>query len=104
MAGLSLEARFGLLVYQHWTWRENQTMSRRLKKPELDAEPCVEDIDGERPRGLDRAHWELIVAADFFTVEVWSRRGLQRHILLFFLDLSTRKVENLGCSGRSHMW
>jgi hypothetical protein len=23
-------------------------------------------------------HWQLIVAADFFTVEVWTRRGLQR--------------------------
>jgi len=23
-------------------------------------------------------HWKLIVAADFFTVEVWTRRGLQR--------------------------
>src|SRR4051812_14031961 len=23
-------------------------------------------------------HWELMVAADFFTVEVWTRRGLQR--------------------------
>ena len=27
-------------------------------------------------------HWELIVAADFFTVEVWTRRGLQRFIVL----------------------
>ena len=34
-------------------------------------------------------HWELIVAADFFTVEVWTRRGLQRFIVLFFIDLST---------------
>ena len=25
-----------------------------------------------------RRHWELIVAADFFTVEVWTPRGLQR--------------------------
>jgi hypothetical protein len=25
-----------------------------------------------------RRHWELIVSADFFTVEVWTRRGLQR--------------------------
>jgi hypothetical protein len=25
-------------------------------------------------------HWELNVAADFFTVEVWTRRGLQRFI------------------------
>ena len=38
-------------------------------------------------------HWELIVAADFFTVEVWTRRGLQRFIVLFLIDLSTRKVE-----------
>jgi transposase InsO family protein len=38
-------------------------------------------------------HWELIVAADFFTVEVWTRRGLQRFLVLFFIDLSTRKVE-----------
>ena len=28
-------------------------------------------------------HWELIVATDFFTVEVWTRRGLQRFIILF---------------------
>ena len=38
-------------------------------------------------------HWELIVAADFFTVEVWTPRGLQRFIVLFFIELSTRKVQ-----------
>jgi putative transposase len=41
-------------------------------------------------------HWELIVAADFFTVEVWTRRGLQRFVVLFFIDLSTREVEIAG--------
>jgi hypothetical protein len=41
-------------------------------------------------------HWELIVAADFFTVEVWTRRGLQRFMVLFFMELSTRKVEIAG--------
>jgi putative transposase len=41
-------------------------------------------------------HWELIVAADFFTVEAWTRRGLQRFLVLFFLDLSTRRVEIAG--------
>ena len=41
-------------------------------------------------------HWELIVATDFFTVEVWTRRGLQRYIVLFFIELSTRKVEFAG--------
>jgi len=41
-------------------------------------------------------HWELIVAADFFTVEVWTRRGLQRFLVLFFIDLSTRRVKIAG--------
>jgi putative transposase len=38
-------------------------------------------------------HWESIVTADFFTVEVWTRNGLQRFVVLFFIELSTRKVE-----------
>jgi len=41
-------------------------------------------------------HWELLVAADFFTVEVWTRRGLRRFLVLFFIELSTRKVEIAG--------
>ena len=47
----------------------------------------------------------MIVAADFFTVEVWTRRGLQRFMVLFFIDLSTRKVEvaGIGPSGKG-LW
>ena len=41
-------------------------------------------------------HWELIVATDFFSVEVWTRRGLQPFVILFFIALSTRKVEIAG--------
>lgn len=41
-------------------------------------------------------HWDLIVATDFFTIEVWTSRGLQRLIVLFFIELSTRKVEIAG--------
>jgi transposase InsO family protein len=41
-------------------------------------------------------HWDLIVATDFFTVEVWTKRGLQRFMVLFFIDLATRKVEIAG--------
>ena len=36
------------------------------------------------------------MAADFFTVEVWTRKGLQRFMVLFFIELSTRKVESAG--------
>ena len=41
-------------------------------------------------------HWDLIVAADFFTIEAWTRRGLQRFIVLFLIEVSTRKVQIAG--------
>ena len=41
-------------------------------------------------------HWDFVVAADFFTVEAWTRRGLRRFIVLFFIELSTRKMEIAG--------
>src|SRR3954453_3494415 len=43
-----------------------------------------------------KQRWDLIVAAGFFTVEAWTRRGLQRFIVLFVIELSTRKVEIAG--------
>ena len=50
-------------------------------------------------------HWELIVAADFFTVEVWTAKGLQRFIVLFFIELSTRRVEIGGISAAANgLW
>jgi len=47
-----------------------------------------------------KRHWDQIVATDFFTVEVWTPTGLQRLIVLFFMDLSTRRVV-LGGIARS---
>jgi transposase InsO family protein len=47
-------------------------------------------------------HWQLIVAADFFTVEVWTRRGLQRFTVLFLIDLCTRKVEIAGIAATAN--
>ena len=50
-------------------------------------------------------HWELIVAADFFTVEVWTARGLKRFLVLFFMDLSTRRVEIAGIASTANgLW
>src|ERR1039457_2132594 len=51
--GLSFEERFWMLVDNHWTWRENQSLVRRLKKSKLSAEPCVEDINYRYPREMD---------------------------------------------------
>jgi putative transposase len=43
-------------------------------------------------------HWELIIAADFFTVEVSTRKGLRRFMILFFIELSSRRVQIAGIS------
>ena len=50
-------------------------------------------------------HWEALVAADFFTAEVWTHRGLRRFVVLFLIDLSTRRVEIAGVADRANgLW
>jgi transposase InsO family protein len=60
------------------------------------AEPAAEREKKSTWKEFLGQHWELLVAADFFTVEVWTRQGLQRFMVLFFIELSTRKVEIAG--------
>ena len=31
------------------------------------------------------AHWEVLAAADFFTVEIWTPTGLARVVVLFVI-------------------
>ena len=45
------------------------------------------------------------MAADFFTIEVRTTKGLRRFIVLFFVELSTRKVEIDGISAAANgLW
>jgi hypothetical protein len=41
-------------------------------------------------------HWEGLAAADFFTVEVLTLRGLVRYVVFFVMKLQTRTVEIAG--------
>ncbi|MDG2305675.1 MAG: hypothetical protein P8R42_13735 [Candidatus Binatia bacterium] len=43
-----------------------------------------------------KAHWEVLAAMDFFTVEVVTLGGLVRYSVLFVMELSTRKVHIAG--------
>jgi len=43
-----------------------------------------------------KTHWEVLAAADFFTVNVWTSRGLTRFAVLFVIELLTRRVEVAG--------
>jgi len=50
-------------------------------------------------------HWELLVGADFFTVEVWTRGGLQGFVALFFIGLSSRRVKIAGIGAQANgLW
>jgi transposase InsO family protein len=43
-----------------------------------------------------RAHWGALVAADFFTTEVWTVRGLVTYYTLFVIELHSRRVRIVG--------
>ena len=53
----------------------------------------------ERPTSWQtflRAHWDALVAADFFTTEVWTARGLITYYTLFVIEVHSRRVRIVG--------
>jgi putative transposase len=48
-----------------------------------------------------RAHWGAIAAADFFSVEVLTIGGLVRYLVLFAIDLKTRRIHVVGVTCRA---
>ncbi len=67
--GLAFEDRFGMLVDQEQTYRENQRLVRLLKSAKLKANACMEDIDYSHSRGLDKAQIASLNSTD------WIKRG-----------------------------
>jgi transposase InsO family protein len=68
------------------------TIAKTLKEHGIKPTP-------ERPmswRTFVRSHANLIAAADFFTTEVWTARGLVRYFTLFVIDIATRRVHVAG--------
>jgi len=47
-----------------------------------------------------KAHWKVLAASDFLTVEVWTGRGLVTHYLLFVMSLVDRVVSIVGITTR----
>ena len=47
-----------------------------------------------------KAHWKLLAASDFFTVEVWTPRGLVTHYVLFVISIAERVVHIVGITTR----
>jgi len=59
-------------------------------------EPAPERCRKTTWREFLAAHWGMIAAADFFTVEVWTPVGLVRYLVFFVIELSTRRVRLAG--------
>jgi hypothetical protein len=79
------------------------TIANILK--EHGVEPAPERSRKTTWREFLTQHWEQIVASDFFTVEVWTRCGLQRYVVLFFIELSTRRVNVAGMASKANgLW
>ena len=59
-------------------------------------EPAPDRRRGTTWREFLKAHWGVLAAADFFTVEVWTATGLTRYVVLFVIELATRRVHIAG--------
>ena len=67
-------------------------------RKERGLEPAPERKKRTTWRELLAAHWDVLAAADCFTVEVWTPRGLTRFTVLVLIHLASRRVQIAGIS------
>ncbi len=72
----------------------DQTVGNILKRHNL--LPAPERKKTTTWREFIRSHWDILVATDFFTTEVWTRSGLVTYYILFFIQVGSRKVHIAG--------
>jgi DNA replication protein DnaC len=89
IANLCFEERFGLLVDQQWTWKENRALSRRLAQARFKLSAAVEDIDFRHSRGLDRKLIRSLTA---------DSRWVRQHHNLFLLGPTGIGKSYLACA------
>ena len=74
------------------------TVSNVLKRNGI--EPAPERSKRTTWSTFLKAHWKVLAASDFFTVEVWTSRGLLTHYVLFVMSLAERVVHIAGITTR----
>ncbi len=81
----------------------HSTVANILKRHGI--EPATERNRQTTRKEFLTRHWHQIVATDFSTLEVWTCSGLTRFVVLFFMDLKTRRVEIGGiASSANGLW
>ena len=74
----------------------DQTIGNILK--EHGVEPAPDRNRQTSWKTFIRAHWDVLSAIDFTTVEVWTPGGLVTYYLLFVMELKTRRVHLAACT------
>ena len=67
-------------------------------RKERGLEPAPERKKRTTWREFLAAHWDVLAAADCFTVEVWTPRGLPRFTVLVLIHLASRRGQIAGIS------
>jgi len=47
-----------------------------------------------------KAHWKIFAASDFFSVEIWTPRGLMTYYVLLVISIADRVVHIVGTTSR----
>ncbi len=63
-------------------------------------EPAPERGKHTRWSTFLKAHWRILAASDFFSVEVWTPRGLMTYYVLFVISIADRVVHIAGITTR----
>ena len=68
----------------------DQTVGNVLKRHGIS--PAPQRKHTTRWRDFIRAHMEVLAGTDFFTVEVFTLKGLVTYYVLFFIQLETHRL------------
>ena len=74
------------------------TVANILKRNGI--EPAPERGKRTRWSAFLKAHWKVLAASDFFSVEVWTPKGLVTFYLLFVISIADRVVHIAGITTR----
>ena len=64
---LSFEERFGMMVEREHRERQQRRLKKRLTQAKLREPACIEDIDYQQPRGLDRSVLQRLQSCQWVT-------------------------------------
>ena len=79
-------------------WRRSGTTAVGNILREHGIEPIPERQRQSTWKEFLEAHWDVLGAIDFTTIEVWTKSGLVTFYLLFVMEVATRRVHFAGCT------